>query len=126
MLVTTPSVEGRRIVAYHGVVSGEAIFGANVFRDWFASIRDVVGGRSGSYEKVLRSGRDTALAEMADEARRLGANAVVGVDLDYGAIGSNESMMLVTATGTAVTLGTHCDTPNQAAPVAFPTPVSSV
>jgi uncharacterized protein YbjQ (UPF0145 family) len=105
LVTTTPSVEGRRIVAYHGVVSGEAIFGANVFRDWFASIRDVVGGRSGAYEKVLRSGRDTALKEMADDAARLGANAVIGVDLDYGALGANESMMLVTATGTAVTLG---------------------
>lgn len=105
LVTTTPSVEGRRIVTYHGVVTGEAILGANLFRDWFASIRDVVGGRSGSYEKVLRSGRDTALAEMAEEARRLGANAVVGVDLDYGAIGASESMMLVTASGTAVTLG---------------------
>src|SRR5215207_2358293 len=105
LVTTTPSVEGRRIVAYHGVVSGEAIFGANVFRDWFASIRDVVGGRSGAYEKVLRSARDTALKEMADEAARLGANAVIGVDLDYGAVGANESMMLVTANGTAVTLG---------------------
>jgi uncharacterized protein YbjQ (UPF0145 family) len=105
IVTTTPNVEGRRIVAYHGVVSGEAIFGANVFRDFFASIRDVVGGRSGSYERVLRDGRDTALREMIDEARRLGGNAVVGVDLDYGAIGSNESMMMVTASGTAVTLG---------------------
>ena len=105
LVTTTNSVEGRRIVTYHGVVSGEAIFGANVFRDWFASIRDVVGGRSGAYEKVLRSARDTALQEMAEEARRLGANAVIGVDLDYGAVGANESMMLVTANGTAVTLG---------------------
>jgi uncharacterized protein YbjQ (UPF0145 family) len=104
IITTTPAVEGKRIVAYHGVVSGEAILGANVVRDFFASIRDVVGGRSGSYEKVLRAGRDTALGEMADEARRLGANAVVGVDLDYGAIGTNESMMMVTANGTAVTL----------------------
>jgi len=104
LVTTTQTVEGRRIVAYHGVVSGEAIFGANVIRDFFASIRDVVGGRSGSYEKVLRSGRDTALQDMIDEARRLGANAVVGVDIDYGAIGASESMMLVTASGTAVTL----------------------
>jgi uncharacterized protein YbjQ (UPF0145 family) len=104
LITTTNSVEGRRIVAYHGVVSGEAIFGANVFRDFFASIRDVVGGRSGSYERVLRDGRDTALREMAEEAQRLGGNAVIGVDLDYGAIGAKESMMMVTATGTAVTL----------------------
>jgi uncharacterized protein YbjQ (UPF0145 family) len=105
IVTTTPTVEGRRIVAYHGVVSGEAILGANFFRDFFASIRDVVGGRSGSYEKVMRSARDTALEEMADEARRKGANAVVGVDLDYGALGSGESMMMVSASGTAVTLG---------------------
>jgi uncharacterized protein YbjQ (UPF0145 family) len=105
LVTTTPTVEGRRIVAYHGVVSGEAIFGANVFRDFFASIRDVVGGRSGSYERVLRDGRDTALQEMMDEAQRLGANAVVGVQLDYGSMGQNEGMMMVTANGTAVTLG---------------------
>lgn len=104
LITTTPTVEGRRILAYHGVVSGEAILGANIFRDLFASIRDVVGGRSGSYERVLRSGRDTALNEMAEEAQRLGGNAVVGVNLDYGAIGASDSMMMVTATGTAVTL----------------------
>lgn len=105
IVTTTNTVEGRRIIAYHGIVTGEAIFGANVFRDFFASIRDVVGGRSGSYEKVLRDGRDTAIREMMEEARRLGGNAVIGVDLDYGAIGANESMMMVTASGTAVTLG---------------------
>jgi uncharacterized protein YbjQ (UPF0145 family) len=105
LVTTTPTVEGRRITAYLGVVSGEAIFGANVFRDFFASIRDVVGGRSGSYERVLRDGRDTALREMMEEAERLGANAVVGVQLDYGAMGQNEGMMMVTANGTAVTLG---------------------
>jgi uncharacterized protein YbjQ (UPF0145 family) len=104
IITTTPNVEGRRIVAYHGIVSGEAILGANVFRDFFASIRDVVGGRSGSYEKVLRSGRDTALEEMADEAARKGANAIVGVHMDYGAVGKDEGMMMVTANGTAVTL----------------------
>ena len=104
IVTTTHQVEGKRILAYHGIVSGEAILGANVVRDFFASIRDKIGGRSGSYEKVLRSGRDSALEEMADEARRLGANAVIGVDLDYGAVGAGESMMMVTATGTAVTL----------------------
>jgi uncharacterized protein YbjQ (UPF0145 family) len=104
IVTTTHQVEGRRILTYHGVVSGEAIVGANVLRDFFASIRDIVGGRSGSYERVLRSGRDSALDEMIDEARRLGANAVVGVDLDYGAVGATESMLMVTATGTAVTL----------------------
>ena len=105
IITTTPGVEGQRIVAYHGIVSGEAILGANVFRDFFASIRDVVGGRSGSYEKVLRSARDTALEDMADEARRKGANAIVGVDIDYGAVGKDEGMLMVTANGTAVTLG---------------------
>jgi uncharacterized protein YbjQ (UPF0145 family) len=104
IVTTTHQVEGRRILTYHGVVSGEAILGANVLRDFFASIRDIVGGRSGSYERVLRSGRDSALEERADEARMLGANAVVGVDLDYGALGATESMLMVTATGTAVTL----------------------
>ena len=105
IVTTTPTIEGRRIASYRGIVSGEAILGANVFRDFFASIRDVVGGRSGSYEKVLRGGRDTALREMMEEAQRLGANAVIGVDLDYGALGAKESMMMVTASGTAVTLG---------------------
>ncbi|MCB5174567.1 MULTISPECIES: heavy metal-binding domain-containing protein [Microvirga] len=104
IVTTTPTVEGRRIASYRGIVTGEAIFGANVFRDFFASIRDVVGGRSGSYERVLRDGRDTALREMMDEAERLGAHAIVGVQLDYGAIGANEGMMMVTANGTAVTL----------------------
>jgi uncharacterized protein YbjQ (UPF0145 family) len=104
IVTTTPTVEGRRIASYRGIVSGEAILGANVFRDFFASIRDVVGGRSGSYERVLRDGRDTALREMIDEAERLGAHAVVGVQLDYGALGANEGMMMVTANGTAVTL----------------------
>ncbi|HZH52766.1 MAG TPA: heavy metal-binding domain-containing protein [Microvirga sp.] len=104
IVTTTPTVEGRRIASYRGIVTGEAIFGANVFRDFFASIRDVVGGRSGSYERVLRDGRDTALREMIEEAQRLGAHAIVGVQLDYGAIGANEGMMMVTANGTAVTL----------------------
>jgi uncharacterized protein YbjQ (UPF0145 family) len=104
IITTTPTVEGRRIASYRGIVSGEAIFGANVFRDFFASIRDVVGGRSGSYERVLRDGRDTALREMIEEAERLGAHAIVGVQLDYGALGASEGMMMVTANGTAVTL----------------------
>jgi uncharacterized protein YbjQ (UPF0145 family) len=104
IVTTTPSIEGRRIASYRGIVSGEAILGANVFRDFFASIRDVVGGRSGSYERVLRDGRDTALGEMVEEAQRLGAHAIVGVHMDYGAIGKNEGMMMVTVSGTAVTL----------------------
>lgn len=104
IVTTTNAIEGRQIVQYHGIVSGEAIFGANIFKDFFASIRDIVGGRAGAYEKVMRDGRDTAINEMIDEAKRLGADAVIGVDLDYGAIGAKESMILVTASGTAVTL----------------------
>lgn len=105
MIVTTTStIEGRRIKAYHGIVTGEAILGANVFRDFFASIRDIVGGRSGSYEKVLRSGRDTAIREMTEDAERLGANAIVGVDLDYETVGSSDSMLMVSVSGTAVTV----------------------
>lgn len=87
---------------YFGIVSGETIIGANVFRDFFASIRDVIGGRANSYEEVLREAKDTAMKEMIDQALRMGANAVVGVDLDYETIGSNGSMLMVTASGTAV------------------------
>ena len=105
MLVTTTSViEGGHITRYYGIVSGETIIGANVFRDFFASIRDVVGGRSGSYEEVLREAKDTALREMQEQARLLGANAVIGVDLDYETVGSSGSMLMVTACGTAVTI----------------------
>ena len=94
MLVTTTSViEGGRITRYFGIVSGETIIGANVFRDFFASIRDVVGGRSGSYEEVLREAKDTALREMQEQARMLGANAVIGVDLDYETVGGSGSML---------------------------------
>lgn len=103
MLVTTTNViEGRRVVEYMGLVAGEAILGANIFRDIFASIRDIVGGRSGSYEKVLNDARQTAIGELTDKAAALGANAVIGVDLDYETIGSNGSMLMVTAAGTAV------------------------
>ncbi len=99
---TTPSIEGKRIVAYYGIVTGETIIGANVFRDFFAGIRDIIGGRSSSYEEVLRQAKDTALKEMQDEAMRMGANAVVAVDLDYETVGGNGSMLMVTASGTAV------------------------
>ena len=102
IVTTTPAVEGKPVQEYLGVVSGEAILGANVFRDFFAGITDLVGGRSGSYEQVLRRGRDTALEELMAEARAKGANAVVGVDLDYESLGSNGSMLMVTASGTAV------------------------
>ena len=89
---------------YLGVVTGEAILGANIFRDVFAGIRDIVGGRAGAYERVLREARDAAIAEMTDEATRLGANAVIGVDLDYETIGDTGSMLMVSASGTAVRL----------------------
>lgn len=100
IVTTTPSLEGRRIAAYYGIVSGETIVGANIFRDLFAGIRDIVGGRSGAYEEVLREAKETALREMEEHAARLGANAVVGVDLDYETVGG--SMLMVTACGTAV------------------------
>lgn len=101
---TTNTIEGRPISAYKGIVTGEAILGTNIFRDLFAGIRDIVGGRSVSYEGVLREARETALAELQDEARRVGANAVIGVDIDYENIstGSSGSMLMVSASGTAV------------------------
>jgi uncharacterized protein YbjQ (UPF0145 family) len=102
IVTTTPNLEGKRIVRYFGIVSGEAIIGANLFRDLFAGIRDIVGGRSGSYEEVLREAKQNALEEMEENARRLGANAVVAVDLDYETVGNNGSMLMVTASGTAV------------------------
>ena len=99
---TTPSVEGKQIVRYLGVVTGETIIGANVFRDFLAGVRDFFGGRSGSYEAVLREAKDTALEEMARQAEALGANAVVGIDLDYETVGGSGSMLMVTCSGTAV------------------------
>ncbi len=105
IITTTNTIEGHRITAYHGIVTGQTIMGANIFKDLFASIRDIVGGRAGAYEKVLRDARDEALKELEAEARARGANAIIGVDLDYGAVGSGESMMMVSASGTAVTVG---------------------
>jgi uncharacterized protein YbjQ (UPF0145 family) len=102
LVTTTNSIEGKRILEYKGLVAGEAIMGANIFRDLFASVRDVVGGRSSSYEKVMGDARKTAIAEMCDQARELGANAVIGVDIDYETLGSNGSMLMVSAAGTAV------------------------
>ena len=107
MLVTTTStLEGRRIGRYLGVVTGEAILGANIFRDFFAGIRDIVGGRSGAYEKVLRDAKETAMREMMEDAKRLGGNAVIGVDLDYETVqvGSSGGMLMVSASGTAVVI----------------------
>ncbi len=101
-MTTTPTVEGRRIVTYYGVVTGETIIGANVMRDFLAGIRDFFGGRSGAYEEVLREAKETALEEMSREAQRLGANAVVGIDLDYETVGASGSMLMVTCSGTAV------------------------
>ncbi|MCC0016195.1 MAG: heavy metal-binding domain-containing protein [Rhodobiaceae bacterium] len=103
LMTTTHTIEGHAIVEYAGVVTGEAILGANIFRDFFASVRDIVGGRSGAYEKVLREARETALAEMAAEARERGCNAVIGIDLDYENVGADGGgMLMVSATGTAV------------------------
>lgn len=106
LVVTTPTIEGRRIVKYHGVVSGEAILGANIFRDLFAGIRDIVGGRSAAYERELREAKRIAIEEMAREAQEMGGNAVLGVDLDYESIemGSGGGMLMVSASGTAVVL----------------------
>ena len=92
LVTTTNTVEGRRVLEYKGLVAGEAILGANLFRDLFASIRDIVGGRAGAYEKVLSDARETAIEELTAKAERLGANAVIGVDIDYETIGSNGSM----------------------------------
>ena len=102
LTTTTPSIEGKRITQYFGVVTGEAILGANVFKDLFAGLRDIVGGRSATYEAELHRARDLALTEMQDQARQLGANAVVGVDLDYEVLGANNGMLMVSASGTAV------------------------
>ncbi len=105
LITTTTAIEGRPVREYLGIVTGEVIVGANIFKDLFASVRDIVGGRSGSYETTLRDARRTALDEIAQEARALGADAVIGVDLDYEVLGQGGSMLMVTASGTAVSLG---------------------
>jgi len=106
LLTTTPNVEGKQIIAYHGLVTGEAILGANLFKDLFASIRDIVGGRSAAYEQELQKAKDIALQEMTAKAAALGANAVVGVDIDYETVSpsGSGSMLMVSAGGTAVTI----------------------
>ncbi|MCE0826000.1 MULTISPECIES: heavy metal-binding domain-containing protein [Buttiauxella] len=99
---TTPTLEGQSIIEYCGVVTGEAILGANIFRDFFAGVRDIVGGRSGAYEKELRKAREIAFRELQEQAESLGANAVVGIDIDYETVGKEGSMLMVSVTGTAV------------------------
>ena len=102
LLSTTSVVDGRPVSRYLGVVTGEAIIGANIFRDMFAAVRDVVGGRSGTYEKALNEARDVAMGEMQKRAEALGANAVIGIDVDYEVLGQNNGMLMVAVSGTAV------------------------
>ena len=102
LLTTTNTIEGRQITQYYGIVSGETIIGANMFKDFFAGIRDIVGGRAGSYESVLREAKEIAMKEMSEQAKSMGANAVIGIDLDYETVGANGSMLMVTAAGTGV------------------------
>ena len=104
LVLTTPNIEGKTIVKYLGLVSGEAILGANIFKDFFASIRDIVGGRSAAYEKELRKAKEIAISEMIEQAKALGGNAVLAVDLDYETIGIGQggNMLMVSASGTAV------------------------
>lgn len=104
LITTTNTVEGRPVKEYLGLVTGEAILGTNVFRDFFASVRDVVGGRSAAYEQELRKAKQIAIQEMIKEATIRGANAVIGVDLDYETVGQGGSMLMVSASGTAVAL----------------------
>ncbi len=104
IISTTSAIDGRPVSQYLGVVTGEVIVGANIFKDLFAGIRDIVGGRSGAYETTLRSARETAFQELEAEATRLGANAVIGIDIDYEVIGKEGSMLMVTVSGTAVRL----------------------
>ena len=103
-LTTTPNIEGKRVTKYLGIVAGEAILGANLFKDLFAGIRDLVVGRSATYEKELQRARDIALEELRQRAQDLGANAVVGIDIDYEIMGKENGMLMVSASGTAVTV----------------------
>ncbi len=102
IVTTTPEIEGRKITRYCGIVTGEAILGANLFKDLFAGIRDLVGGRSATYERELQRARDIALQELQERAHELGANAVIGIDLDYEVLGQANGMLMVSASGTAV------------------------
>ena len=105
IITTTPTIEGRNIVSYKGIVFGEVVSGVNIVKDFVAGISDIFGGRSGTYENELIDARENALGEMANRAREMGANAVVGVDVDYEVLGQNGSMLMVTASGTAVVIG---------------------
>ena len=102
ILTTTPNIEGYKILEYKGLVTGETIIGANFMKDFFAGIRDIVGGRSKSYEKVLQEGKETSVREMMQRAQELGANAIVGIDIDYETVGRGGSMLMVACSGTAV------------------------
>lgn len=102
IITTTGGIDGKRIREYKGVVAGDAVVGANIFRDMFAGIRDIVGGRSGSYEKVLRKAREEVFEELTEQAEEMGANAIVGVDVDYEVLGKENGMLMVSITGTAV------------------------
>jgi uncharacterized protein YbjQ (UPF0145 family) len=104
IVTTTPSIDGKKITSYRGIVTGEAIMGANIFKDLFAGIRDIVGGRSATYERELRRAREIAMDEIKTAAAEMGANAVVGIDIDYETVGGNASMLMVTVSGTAVVL----------------------
>ena len=102
LITTTPQIEGKKVKGYLGIVSGEAIMGADIFKDLFAGIRNIVGGRAAAYEQELRRAKDIALEEMVENAKALGANAIVGVDLDYETLGQGGNMLMVSASGTAV------------------------
>lgn len=102
LLTTTNTVEGKEIAQYYGIVTGETIIGANIFKDFLAGITDVIGGRAESYESVLKKAKDSALEEMSERAEKMGANAVIAIDLDYETIGASNTMLMVTAAGTAV------------------------
>ena len=104
IISTTPTIEGHKIIEYKGIVTGETIIGANFIKDFLAGIRDIVGGRSQSYEKVWREAKDTSIREMMERAQALGANAIVGIDIDYETIGSGNSMLMVSCSGTAVVI----------------------
>lgn len=102
IITTTPTIEGHPILEYKGIVTGESIIGANIIKDFLAGIRDVIGGRSSTYESVVREGKDSSLQEMMQRAQEMGANAIVGIDIDYETVGQSGSMLMVTCSGTAV------------------------